>query len=61
MKAAAPGAPVYAGSGVTAETVAGVLRVADGVIAGTALKRHSVTAAPVDLARARAFVAAARG
>jgi len=61
VKAAAPGAPVYAGSGVTAEAVAGVLRVADGVIAGTALKRDGVTAAPVDLARARAFVAAARG
>jgi membrane complex biogenesis BtpA family protein len=60
VKAAAPGAPVYAGSGVTAESVAAVLRVADGVIAGTALKRDGLVAAPVDPARARAFVAAAR-
>lgn len=60
VKAAAPGAPIYVGSGVTAETVAGFLEVADGVIAGTALKRDAVTAAPVDPARARAFVAAAR-
>lgn len=59
VKAAAPGAPVYAGSGVSANSVAAVLGVADGVIAGTALKRDGVTAAPVDLDRARAFVAAA--
>ncbi|OFW53452.1 MAG: hypothetical protein A2V75_00670 [Actinobacteria bacterium RBG_16_70_17] len=61
VKAAVPGAPLYAGSGVTAESVAAVLRVADGVIAGTSLKRDGVTAAPVDPGRARAFAAAARG
>ena len=61
VKTAAPGAPVYAGSGVTAATVAEVLRLADGVIVGTALKRDGVTTAPVDPARARALVAAARG
>ncbi len=61
VKAAVPGAPLYAGSGVTAESVAAVLRVADGVIAGTALKRDGMTAAPVDPGRARAFAAAARG
>jgi len=60
VKAAVPGAPLYAGSGVTAGSVAEVLRVADGIIAGTALKRDGVTAAPVDLGRARAFAAAAR-
>jgi len=60
VKAAAPGALVYAGSGVTAESVAEVLRAADGIIAGTALKREGVTASPVDPGRARAFAAAAR-
>lgn len=61
VKAAAPGAPVYAGSGVTAATVAEVLRVADGAIVGTALKEGGVTAAPVDPSRARTLVSAARG
>ena len=61
VKEAAPGAPVYAGSGVTAGSVAAVLAVADGVIVGTALKRGGVVTAPVDPDRARDFVAAARG
>ena len=61
VKAAAPGAPVYVGSGVTTATVAEVLRLAAGVIVGTALKRDGVTTAPVDPARARALVLAARG
>jgi len=39
--------------------VAELLRVADGIIAGTALQRDRVTA-PVDLGRARAFAAARR-
>ena len=60
VKAAAPAAPLYAGSGVTAESVGAVLGVADGVIAGTALKRDGLVGAPVDPARARAFVGAAR-
>jgi membrane complex biogenesis BtpA family protein len=60
VKAAAPGAPVYAGSGVTADSVGAVLQVADGIIVGTALKREAVTTAPVDPSRARAFTAAAR-
>ncbi len=60
VKEAAPGAPVYAGSGVTAESVAAVLGVADGVIAGTALKRDGIATGPVDPDRARAFVTAAR-
>jgi membrane complex biogenesis BtpA family protein len=60
VKDAVPEAPVYVGSGVTAETVAGLLETADGVIVGTALKEGAVTTAPVDLARARRLVAAAR-
>ena len=61
VKTAVPDAPLYAGSGVTAESVAEVLRVADGVIVGTALKRDGVTAAPTDPGRVRAFAAAVRG
>lgn len=60
VKEAAPGAPVYAGSGVAVASVAAVLGVADGVIVGTALKRDGIAAAPVEPGRARAFVAAAR-
>lgn len=59
VRQAAPGAPVYAGSGVTAPTIAEVLRVADGAIVGTAVKRDGVLAAPVDPDRARALTAAA--
>jgi len=60
VKQAAPGAPLYVGSGVTEATVSNVLKVADGVIAGTALKADGLIAAPVDPGRARAFAAAAR-
>jgi hypothetical protein len=61
VRAAAPGAPLYVGSGATAATVARLLRAAEGVIVGTALKQGGRTTAPVDPERARALVAAARG
>jgi membrane complex biogenesis BtpA family protein len=61
VKEAVPGALVYAGSGVTAGSVAALLEAADGVIVGTALKRGGIVTTPVDPARARDFVAAARG
>jgi membrane complex biogenesis BtpA family protein len=61
VRAAAPGAPLYVGSGATAATVAQMLQGADGVIVGTALKHGGRTTAPVDPARAWALVAAARG
>jgi hypothetical protein len=54
------GAPVFVGSGVTAETVGELLDVADGVIVGTALKRSERTTNPVDEARVRKLVEAAR-
>ena len=57
---AAGGAPVFAGSGVSAANVAEVLACCDGVIAGTALKRGGETTNPVDEARVREFMAAAR-
>ncbi len=52
--------PVIANTGVRAETVAETLAVADGVIVGTALKRDGVTWNPVDPARAKRFLDAAR-
>jgi len=51
--------PVLAGSGVTPETVAEILSIADGVIVGSALKVGGKATSPVDPARAADFVAAA--
>lgn len=55
-----PEIPVFVGSGVTAETVAETLDIADGVIVGTALKDGGETTAPVDPHRVDALVTAAR-
>ena len=52
-------APVLVGSGVTAESVADVLAVADGVIVGTALKTGGETTNPVSEERVAELVAAA--
>ena len=60
VKQAVPDRPVLAGSGVTPDSVADVLAVADGVIVGTALKREGRTDAPVDADRAARFIARAR-
>lgn len=60
VRNAAPDAPLYAGSGVTAETVASILSKCDGAIVGTAAKIDGVTANPVDPERAAAIVEAAR-
>lgn len=59
VHAAVPAAPLYAGSGVDAGTVAGLLRVCAGVIVGTAIKVGGATAAPVDPVRAEDLVRAA--
>jgi uncharacterized protein len=55
-KAAVPGTPVLASTGVTAGTVKETLQVADGVIVGTHLKRDGVTWNPVDPARTARFM-----
>jgi membrane complex biogenesis BtpA family protein len=60
VREALPDAVLLAGSGVRRETVADVLAHADAVIVGTALKRGGKTSAPVDVARVRSFVRAAR-
>ena len=59
VRAAVPQAPLYAGSGVDASTVAGLLETCTGVIVGTSIKELGWTAAPVDPERAAALVAAA--
>ena len=56
-----PDTSVRVGSGVTAETVRAALEVAAGVIVGTAVKEDGRTDAPVDPARVRRLVDAARG
>lgn len=52
--------PVYVASGTTLETLGETLVAADGVIVGTAIKVDGRAGAPVDAARAKAFVAAFR-
>jgi uncharacterized protein len=52
--------PVLANTGVRAERVAEIMKVADGCIVGSSLKVDGVTWNPVDPARARAFMAAVR-
>jgi membrane complex biogenesis BtpA family protein len=61
VRAAAGRTPVFVGSGTNAANIAAMLALADGAIVGTSVKRGGVTANPVDPARARAFVRAARG
>ncbi len=53
------GAPVFVGSGVTADSIGELLRLADGVIVGTALKRHGETTYPVDERRVSEIIEAA--
>jgi membrane complex biogenesis BtpA family protein len=51
--------PVYVGSGVTADSVAATLKIADGVIVGTATKPAGRIDAPVDADLAAAIIRAA--
>lgn len=60
VRGAAAGAPVLAGSGVTAENVARLLERCDGAIVGTSLEREGVTGAPVERRRVERLVEAAR-
>ena len=59
VRSAVPRVPLLVGSGVTPDTVAELLSVADGVIVGTSLKRDGDVRAPVDPERVRRLVAAA--
>jgi len=60
VRGAVRDAPLLVGSGVTVETVAELLSVADGAIVGTAVKRDGDVRKPVDRARVERLVAAAR-
>ena len=53
VKAAAPGAAVFIGSGITAESVADFAEAADGFIVGTAFKKEGISSGPVELGRVR--------
>jgi hypothetical protein len=53
--------PLLVGSGVTPGTIAETLTLADAVIVGTSLKQDGDVMKPVDPARVRKLVAAARG
>jgi len=61
VKAAVPDTPVVANTGVTVDTVAQTLEVADGAIVGTHLKRDGVTWNAVDPDRAARFMDRVRG
>jgi membrane complex biogenesis BtpA family protein len=61
VRNAVPDRPLLVGSGLTVDTVAGFLAVADGAIVGSSLKPGKQIHEPIDAAAARAFVAAARG
>jgi membrane complex biogenesis BtpA family protein len=60
-KASSGPAFVIAGSGIDAGNIAATLRVADGVIVGTSLKRGGLTVNPVDPDRVRGLMEAVRG
>jgi membrane complex biogenesis BtpA family protein len=60
VKTAAGATPVIVGSGVDMETIADVLKIAAGVIVGTALKKDGRTTNPVDAEAVRQLVRAAQ-
>ncbi len=61
VRDAVPGVAVLVGSGVTPETAAELLSVADALVVGTSLKRDGDVRNPIDPARVRRLVQAARG
>ena len=61
VRSAVPDVPLLVGSGVTPDTVAEILSIADGAIVGTFLKRDGDVRQAVDPTRVRRLVAAARG
>ena len=60
VRTACPGAKLLLGSGVTLGNVRDYLRLADGVIVGSSLKRDGKLANPVDAKRVAAMVKAMR-
>jgi len=60
VKEVVPNVPVFANTGVNAETVAEKLAIADGAIIGTSFKRDGVTWNPVDPERVKRFMKGVR-
>ena len=60
VRGAVTDVPILIGSGVTAETIAELLSLADGVIVGTSVKRNGDVRLPVERGRVEKLVAAAR-
>ena len=60
VRGAVADVPILVGSGVTPETIAETLSVADAVIVGTSLKEDGDVRKPVDPSRVRRLVAAAK-
>jgi len=60
VRGAVADVPILVGSGVTAETIAALLSVADGVIVGTSIKQHGDVRLPIERGRVEKLVAAAR-
>jgi len=52
--------PVYAGSGTTVHNVSDILRIANGVIVGSALKEEGITTNRISPERAREFIRVVR-
>ena len=61
MRSAVPDVPILVGSGVTPETAADLLSLADALIVGTSLKRDGDVSKPVDPERVRRLVDAVGG
>ena len=61
VRSAVPEVPILVGSGVTPETAAELLSVADALIVGTALKQDGDVSQPVDPARVRRLLDAVGG
>jgi uncharacterized protein len=61
VRSAVPDVPILVGSGVTPETAAELLSIADALIVGTSLKRDGDVSNPVDPARVRRLVDAVGG
>jgi len=58
VRDAVPGTPVLVASGATVEALPSLLRVADGVIVGSALRANGLAGGPVDARRAAQFAEA---
>lgn len=59
VKDAVPDRRLFVGSGATADTISALLRIADGVIVGTSLKKNGDLSNPIDESLARTFTLAA--